>query len=599
MPKLSDEKIRAIEILRAEGVPIKRTAIILGVSRDTVQKYEGEDADGWDQSLEVDAELVWSLLSSEMNPSNVVEEEEYIPDDVAEGESDRRSGPDPSETPLRSESEDRLAVADDYGSLSPGEFIEKFFESLEVGVKSKFIRLQARRAERRGEVPDEEKMRSDMDSMASGIKGREVEYVAEEYWAEAEKFVKESTTDVFRGKGDDSSTSGRGEMVSVGGDGEQQGKWYTMPDGSRAYGTFVPDGSGGQRFQPLEPPQQGGQPAQTGGQMAPQPQQGGGNREVAELKEELRELRREMGNGGSSLQEQIEEFSRVQDMMKKLQEGDQSQSDNQTVEVLRRELRGLRQELNDQAAGAAPEPGDPREQLFQRALQNEEMDSQEILDLADRLDSASDPEVEKKKIDRDLERRRMEAKQERTEKALDALQGVAATFGSALGDAIVGDDDDDGGQSPSENQGQTQQEPQPQQAPQSTQANIVSGGAGGFETDGSGTAAVAGTRSADDWECPQCGAVTEQDPATPGKACKQCDFSVVPCPDCKKPVSIPPADELERGGCPECSSPVMLPDEDDEVIPCLECDWVGPVDEAMGDTIECPHCGNETHVQEG
>lgn len=607
--EISEEMKRAVKLLRAEGVPKKRTAIILGISRDTVGKYDDRDSDDWDKDLDVTDELVWEILSPEMNPRNVVADDQYIPDDAAGAGGDRISGVPPEETPLRDEADSRLRVSDDYASLSPGQFIEEFFDQMEVGVKSKFIRLQSRRAERRNEVPDEEKMRSDLEGMSSGITGKECEYVAEEYWAEAQKYLSESTAEVFR-RGDEkgsSSSSGRGKMVSAGGPSQGDGQWYTMPDGSRQYGTMVPDGQGGQRFQPLTPPgQQGGpQPMMGHGGMGPQPQGGGQDAEVMkEMLREIRSMRESSDSQKGGLREQIEEFAQMQETLKQLQQGDDAGQNQQAVEVLRGELRQLRSELAD-GGGSAPQPQNSEEALFQRLLQRDDVSSDQLLSIADRIEGQSDPEVRKKEIDMQLEQQKMEMKRERTETVMDSLSGIVSQFGKAIGQGMV-QSGDGGGQNQGQGQNQqpqgvSQQPPQGQnQQPQGFDTDVnLSDYGGDIETDGGPQAVAPGGARVEMWECPECGAETEQDPGRPGKECRACDYSLVPCPDCSMPIHIPPEDELERGGCPECDDPVMVADDPEEPVACLSCEWAGPSKEATGDTIECDHCGNTQPVMGG
>lgn len=593
---ISEDKKRAIELLRDRGVAKKRTAVILGTTRDTVGKYEPDGIDGWDKSLEVDADLVWETLAPEMNPNDVVEEDEYVPADAEGNGGDRIEGTPPEDTPLRDETEQELSVADDYESMKPGDFLREFFDEMEVGVKSKFIRLQARRADRRKELPDEEKMRSDLEGMSSGIAGKECEYVAEEYWAEAQKYLSEASASVFRGGSTEGRTSSgsEGEMVSADGSQDANGHWVTMPDGTRQFGQMVPDGQGGMRFQPQQPP----------GQPPGQPQMGyGGPRQntqdseaMKELLREVRELRSSQNEGGKTLQDQIQEFAEIQQTLKNLQDGDGGNENSEMVRTLQQELRQLRSEMS-QGQAAQQQAQNPQEAIFQKMLSDESVNSDQLLKFADRIEGQQDPEVRKKEIDRELEMRKMEQKAERTEKVMSTLEGLASTFGSAIGQAMMSDD----GASQQSSQGQQSQQgsaqvQQEQAAPQPVGDPSISDFDTDLETDGSGRAVRSGMNTHETWECDECGAVTEQDPTLSGKVCKQCDFSIQPCPDCSMPVEIPPEEMLDRGGCPECSAPVMLPDDPSEKIACLDCDWVGPAEDALGDTIECDNCGKTQPV---
>jgi len=640
MNDLAEEKQRAIKALREYGFSQNKTQEAVGIGKSTVRKYSADKSGGeYDEDLDPNAENACMALPGELDPRDVLEPEYVHEDFIPEGDGEMTDG-SLEESPFEDENTKDLRVAEDYTTLTPGQFIEQFFEGFEVGVRGNFVEMQARRAQRRNELPDEEKMRSDLKEMSSGISNaQEAHYIAEEYWAEAERFVADNGTDVFRGARDTGGGAGsHGDFVSVGHTqqgqpGQQQGQWVQMPDGSQQYGTFVQGQNGQMQFQPMHPP---GQPAQAPG-LAPTQQ----DSEVESLKEDIRDLKRAVTSeqsASSSAQEMLQEVAEVQETIEQLQ-GDEGQSQqDEMVRALRGELQQLRAELSDDTDSLQAD--NPKEAAFKRLMTDEAVDTETLLDFADRMDGASDPEVEMKRIEHEMERKRMDMKRERTEKVMTAFEDVADRFGSALGRALAqgGDGDDagadgggggggapsDGGGSPhgfaAEGGPTMNGSPPPQGSggqpgindftPDDFTPNEYSSGDDPDVeieepeepvTDGAGPTFEAGQSisqpSVEGWECSECGAVTPQSPTSPGKSCGQCDFSVVPCPECQRPIAIPPESEVDRGGCPECGRPVMIPDDIEETTACLGCDWTGPASDAAGETVECDNCGEEHAIQ--
>jgi len=598
MQGITDEKVRAIRALREAGLSQRQTKDVLDTTKDTVSNY---DPDGAESDRDVDAtwDTISDALGNDINPSNVVEDE-YLPENFTEDSGEEFSGDGPQGDPFREQPQDAYRLTDDYASMSPGQFIKEFFEDFEIGAKKTFIKIMSRRADRREQVPKREQMKDDLVRMSSGVSKSNANYVAEEYWEEAKNYLEESEYGSYveggtGGEDDDevASSDGDGGWESVN-KSNQQGTWVTMPDGSRMFGRMVDQPDGTQQFQPMQPP--GGAQVPPGGMgNQQQPQQNGGNEEMKVLLEEIRELRESQGQQDrSDPMSKIKELREFQRTIEEMSGGNGTQQETGVESQMVQEIRQLRAQMQQDSD---PSPsGNPMDQILQRMASREDVDPQKVADLMDRIEGSSDPQVREKEIEKEMKQMDMEAKQQRTEQITSALQEAMERIGQGIGSAVVS------GNASNDQQGAAQQ--------QSVQQQTGAGGAAGqpaqqtdlTATDGAGgVSAAAGMMSGSGTEtrdCPSCDEESTVDTSMTGFECDHCDFSLMPCPSCNKPVEIPPAGKLERGGCPDCGEDVMEPAEG-EIADCLSCGWSGPYEEASGDTVECTSCGHETEVLRG
>jgi len=602
MPELAEAKVRAIQLLRAKGFSQNKTCDILGVDRETIRNREDENAKEWDRDLDQTPENVVDTLVPDVNPATVVTEE-WLPEGFHDESGEEYTNVGSTGGVVSDDRVQELALRDDYEDVSPGEFIELFFDEFEVGAKTKFVRLQSRRAERRGEIPDEEKMRSDLLEMSSGISNnQEAHYIAEEYWAEAQRYLSEASASVFRaGDGDGRTASGGGNFVSASEFGGQpQGQWVQFPNGQMRYGTWT-EGMDGQRvFQPMNPPGQQGQ--QGFGQ--PQPRQTQSDEKIQALQRELRQMRREMNDSGGTdgMIEAVQQLNEVQNALDGLK-GQQGGGGGggEAMHAITNEIRALRSELQNNEGPA--QATNPREAVINRIVSSGDVDPGTAMELLNSMEGSSDPEVRKAEIQRDLEKAKLENKSERTEAIMSSVEGLAEKFGMGLGSAIR----EEGEQRQQDQQNQQGQASGPSFGGGYQQEEYAGGEQETFgtptpETDGGTSVEVRSPGEqqggADDrWTCPMCGGETPQNPALPGRECGVCDYSIVPCPDCRKPVELPPEEDLDRGGCPGCGMAVDLPEDLSENTACLNCEWAGEAGEAAGEAIECEGCGAEHRLQ--
>lgn len=578
MSGYSEEMNRTVRSLREHGFSQKATSEITGVSRASVQKKEPESVDGYDSELNKEWDDITDGIPDDVDPVEVVVDD-FIPPEVLEEH--RKNDDGPEDDPFKTRVDEEMEVTDDPENTTPGGFITDFFEELEAGVKTKFVKLQARRANRKKELPDEDKMLSDLEQMPSGVKGRTAQYVAEEYWEAAQQYLAESTATVFRGgpNGGSSTAGGQGNSVPVNGGQAQQGGWVQMPDGSQRYGRMEPQPDGSMRFVPMQPPAGAAPQPGMGGQ-----QQGMSQREK-ELMREIRSLREEVkGDSSSGLKEQIEEMNEIQAAIQQLNGSGQDQANR----ALLQELRSLRE---DMTAGGGQAPSDPRQAVLQNVMQRDDVDVDTALDALDRVEGQTDPEIRKKEIDRELELKKMERKQERQSKIISSLEGVVETASQAFAAKLR--ESNDGNQ---RQQGQ-QQSQEPWEPPEEGQPTTDGGDGVTVESSGPNNPGVTDVdpMSETNWTCPECGEETPHPPGASGKECQHCGFSRIPCPDCNAPVSIPPADEANRGGCPDCGDHIPGAGDMEEVV-CPTCGWDGPSEDALGDPVTCDSCDTEHRI---
>jgi hypothetical protein len=590
MDPISDDKSRAIAELREHGVSQVKTSEVCGVSRSTVSSHEPEDVDKADPDFDPHEADYLEILSDDINLAKALEPE-FLPDDVDPHSGQEWAGAGPAESPFEDEAKEAYRLADDYAEMSPGEFIEAFFEDFEVGIRSKFVKMQKRRADRRNELPDKEKMRGDIQSMSSGVgNANDAEYIAEEYWAEAQQYLEQVDAEIFgRGEDTDASDGEKGDYVSPDAMNQNQGEWVNIPGQGTRYGRWEQEPDGSMRFIPMQPPNQqpGMQQPGMGGPMGVQtpPQQQQEDPRIDRLEDKIEalsdELRRD-SNGKSGMGEiksRVEELAEAQSLLEDLQGGSNSGGNDEAVQVLQRQLQQIKRELSSESQQQSFT--DPRDQLVSRLLNREDLDPQDALALAEKMGDTDDPEVEMKRIEKEMKKQEMEQSKQRMESLANTFEGLAEKLGEGIGKALEGSDAvDAAGAANAQQRQQPGQQPQPQ---------------GQAHADGMGQAAE-GQPVSEEWTCPECEQASQQYANRPGVECPHCDYSLLPCPACQKPVEVPPADDRTKRACPNCSNAVDSADAtDDGAIACTTCDWTGEVEELGDEVAVCGNC-DTTHL---
>lgn len=573
------DKRKAVEVLREYGASQQKVADALGIDRSTVIDYEPDGLDRADPAFDPHAADYEEILPPEIEITTALEPE-YWPDDYDAPSDENWTGDGPGTSPFEDEERDDGRLADDYTTMKPGAFIEEFFDDFEVGIKKKFVRMQAKRANRRGEIPDKDKMQSDIERMSSGVgNSNDALYIAEEYWAAAKQYLAEADAQVFRSDTDsDDSTAEGGDYVGPGDASGNDGQWVQIPGQGMQYGRWERGQNGAMQFVPMQPPQQ--QMGTMGGQMPQQqmgmnPNGGGSDPAVKEVSEKVDRLAdaimedKKSGGGLSEVQSYAQQMAAVKETLDDLTGEGGSGEGDAAVRQLQQQLNQIRNELSSDSTQESF--NDPRDQVMSKLLSRDDLDTESAMMLAEKMTGQDDPEVEKARIEKDLELKKLERQKERTETLVSGLEDALEKVGQGIGNAMVGK-----GQQPQQQSQQSVQQQQAQQPVQQQQAQQPPG--------------QAAAPQQEVWQCPNCGAETEQDPQIPGVECGECDYSLMQCPDCHTPVEIMPASERSKRSCPECEAAVDTEQADGGKIACLDCEWAGSVDSLGPEVAVCDGC---------
>ena len=613
--KLSEDAKQAIRDLRRSGASQQVTADTVGCSKSTVKKYDVEEAIDPDMKWRADALDPADIFSDGVDWEAAIPDEN-IPDrwrdtssdggnadtdtetdddeDISAMDPDEWTGPKPGESPLSSDAESKYRLADDYQEIDPGEFTEQFFDDFDVGVRSKFVRMVARRANRKKKLPDKDKMKSLLQQHSSGIgNANDAEFVAEEWWEEAQNYIAETDATAYGTGGGQQNTPGdSGSYVGVN-NGNGQGRWIDLPGQGMQYGRMEQQPDGSVRFVPMQPPQQPGAMGQqppAGGQpgMYGQQQQGGLSDREKEMMDMMRELVEDQKSGSAEKDPMDAAMDMIEraEKMKEMTGGGSDDEVKQYIQQLQQQFQQVMSQQNQ------PMPDNPKDQAVQRIMQDDSISADKAFELIEKMESKTgDPEVEKARIERDAEIKKMEQKKDRVESVVDGLENLFQQIGAGIGQGIAAQD---GQQAQQQTQQQAQQQAQqqpprqqpPQQPPQQPQQ----------PTNGTGPSGQNPSPDLDIgddglWECPECGAETAQDPSVPGAECGECDYTVMPCPACYDAVEVPPAEERSKRACPSCGLPVDTDTAADGSIACMECSWVGETTDLGPDVVACDSCG--------
>jgi hypothetical protein len=576
---ISEDAQAAIKELREQGCSKTSVSEVLGVDVGTVSRYDPEGAETEDDAPDPRTDDLGALVSPDV-PVAEVFEEEFVDDVYLEAQEDTLADVVDGDT-------ENVPLSDmDFTELSPGEFIEEYFDSLGAGVKSKFVTLIGRAADRRGKIPNRDKLASDLSDMSSGVSSpAEIQYIADDYWDVAQRYMREAQVGL-EGDGSVDSPGGQqtrggagGQMVSPGGQQSGGGQWVQLPTGEMRYGQFQQGPNGAQTFVPMQPPNGGMGPGQAGGGA------GGRSDEIEALREELREIREAASGGGGdgSVADQLQELKQLQETAEDVLGG--GQGGDEQLRAVQQEIRRLSENLSD--GGSAPSGGDPRDQILQQALQRQDLGPEQAMELADRIEGQQDPEVKKAEIEAETEKEKVERRAERTEQFADFASDLVSELGKLARNAAEEDEATDAAA------GATTPTAQGQRT-QARTANVQPRGDGG-----AGPAAPRPdglSQTPDEFDCPECGATTQQDGSTPGVICGECDYSVLPCRACSSPVEVPPVASPGSFACPSCQSQIDVIEGDTENLVCLSCEWMGSAAEAGAEVVACDDCGTTNEV---
>jgi hypothetical protein len=360
----------------------------------------------------------------------------------------------------------------DLNGLEPGEFIEWYFtEDLgEIDVEG--IGLFARRCNSKRAVPTERQMAELLDRMPSKVGNNlQIDWIAEDYWGRAVEYIATKTgaePQAVRNKANSqnlawmrvpkrnrsqyagSPNNGQGGIGTVGQQNQQQqqGRGVGTPPG----GTQPEDSRMGQ-------PPQGNQ--YNGGQ------QGGGQAQIMQqMVEEMRRERQEMMQmmkesmaGGQSrggeekgLSDQLQEIAQIQETLDSFN-GDDEQI-QQVASALQQEIQQIRAQVENGSGGGTPD--DPINAAMANLAQREDVDPEVLASIATSAQAESSPEVQKKKMDMEIEKMKHERREQMMDKFMDGLEDIASNA-SGLAELASGVS--------SEPEPQVPQEPEPEPKP--------------------------------------------------------------------------------------------------------------------------------------
>lgn len=487
-----------------------------------------------------------------------------VPSDYEPEEDDDPASEHPGDSPFGAETPHNLA--EDFSGVTPGEFIKAFFKEFEVGLKGTWIAIQARRADRRGLLPTKRSMMKDILNMKSGIAQsaiKEAEYIAEEYWAEAQRFLRQTGYEV---EGTPLSDTGRvGAGMGV------QGAAGAAAGFGQEY-----VGAGGQAAH-----------AAGGGEMPT----------IQSLQQQLNQIQRQLNqgqpaggsaNGGGSPLGRLQELKQEKEILEELSEGDER------LAAIEQQINALRQQALQGGGGGGAMPAsqadDLEDRLLAMAQQDPDVSLREVMSIIEeRQEQRTDPELLKTEKEMEIEEKKMEHSMERTERIAETLGDLADRVGEGIGKKLMETDtepepapvQDQGGQDRHEVIADGASEAAPPTQADAAEADIPDPAMmGGMQTDD---------------ECPHCGTYLVQQQG--GILCPECQYGVGGCDICGWPVEIPPEGDSRYARCGDCETILDKEDADNGLVECEDCNWKGSVQELRGEALRCDGCDELRPIQ--
>lgn len=433
---------------------------------------------------------------------------------------------------------------ENYAGMQPGDFLHDFFEDFEVGLKKRWVEIQARRADRRGVLPSREQLKADILNMSSGISqssNQEAEYIAEEYWAEAKRF--------FRQAGPQYDPRNQPHEY-------QQG--YQNP-----YGPQQGNGHG----MGMQSQQQGG----VGFGSQPDPQQQMMQMMIQELRsmrEELREAKtpERQPNDETSTLDRLKELKEEKEILEELSAGDEH------IERLERQIQSLQTQIaqNDNAA-QQPMPGQGgtiEERLIELAASSPDVSFSEVMDvIKEREGVSNNPEVIKAQKEAEIREKELEHETRRYERLGEVVEDGISAFGRGFGDAIL-------------QSGEAETQTEDEDTEEAT-----------LEVEEPASEPAQPEPEPEPEICDECGDA-EMIHTEVGTFCPNCEHGYAQCDICHDPLDVPGIGSADYGACPECNEVLDRPDDLSEEIECAECEWTGMDDDLEGEFLKCDGCSS-------
>lgn len=403
------------------------------------------------------------------------------------------SGAGPGQSPFETQDED----AAEYVNMDPGEFIKSFFEDFEVGVRQNWIAIQAKRADRHDGLPTKDSLKMDLLNMSSGIsesKHMEAEYIADEYWAEAQKYLQITGRGVME--------TGKSQNTQV-----QQGSTFVSPSQQQQHGV-----------------QQGGQSQQ--GQLLQMMMQ-----QIQEMQRELQDIKNGAASGGGqSTVDRLEELQREKELLEQIAGGDDDRIDaiEEQIQTLAEQFYVENERSQQQPAQHA---GSLQEQLLAMTVKYDDVELPDVLEYLDEeREVEKHPEVLEKEHEKEIREMEIKSEQDRYERIGSIIEKGLEQAGKGLGESIVS-----GGEQPTQSESgraESTGSQRPEACPECgtemqhspAGSSCVACGYGVAQCDlCSEPVEIPPVGDADHGQCPQCGSAA--DVSVTGAECRQCDWT--------------------------------------------------------------------------
>jgi hypothetical protein len=201
---------RTIKALREYGHSKRNTAAITGWSRPTVTRYEGEQAEGYDESLSLDWEDIEPAIPADIDPESV----------ITPGFLPRESEPvfDGNDSVHRFDTGISLDKALDEDLLLPEELMYTFLDTMPFPVRDDIMEFLIEKAKREKQLIDPEVLKNDVDSFCE-LNRSSVEVLVREY-----KNVKQKYTNPYTDERTRQPTPPQQQPQNQ----RQQGQWTTV-----------------------------------------------------------------------------------------------------------------------------------------------------------------------------------------------------------------------------------------------------------------------------------------------------------------------------------------------------------------------------------
>jgi hypothetical protein len=382
----------------------------------------------------------------------------------------------------------------DYTQMGPGEFVEWFFEDDLEEVNIKGVALLARRCSRKKAIPTETTMRSILSDYTSGVDNRQtIDWVCEDYWATALDYCEarlgvptheikmqvqqqgagwlEVTSNQRMARRNNIGQAATGGTVTFDNQPETPrgaGGRTATPD--RQTGSTQADGGDVVTIS-ADSPQGTPQSDSNGGVSGQDPMvemmmqqqnllmeklfekdddSGGGSDEVEVLREEIRNLKDELsdddgGNGDDDVISQFKQLTEVQEVMESLTGTDEPRDTEvrEALASLQQQFRGLQAQMESDSDTASELPldrMDPHAAALTTLAQSGALDPESAARLLENS-SSSDPDVKSKEIEKEIEMQKMQQNREKWESLVDGgKEAIAEVIGAVSdGELSAGD----------------------------------------------------------------------------------------------------------------------------------------------------------------